>query len=132
MCEGDVYNALALCGYLHTIRSGLFTREINRLTHGQSSQQAVRCKMTKSVLIRGSAAWVVLEKSQLCVLRAAYGVQFLLPECCIIARDVRKVYSRHLRHARPRYLHRTDVIWTGSGALSRPLSLSSILKSDVR
>eukprot|EP00966_Prymnesium_polylepis_P146586 3384791-Prymnesium_polylepis.1 len=52
--------------------------------------------MTKSVLIRGLAAWVVLEKSQLCVMRADYGVSFVLPECCIIARDTRIFYSRPL------------------------------------
>eukprot|EP00966_Prymnesium_polylepis_P187356 4343741-Prymnesium_polylepis.1 len=55
--------------------------------------------MTKSAQNRGSAPQVTLDKSRLCVLRAAYRVQFVLPERCTITRDARIVYSRHLRHA---------------------------------
>ena len=71
----------------------------------QSSHHAVRRKITKSAPISGSAPRVTLDKSRLCVLRAGYGVAFVLPERCTITRDTRRIHSRTPRHTRPRYLH---------------------------
>ena len=47
----NVYNAHALCGYVHTIRSGLFTRETQRITHASlltMPHGAEHCKMPKT------------------------------------------------------------------------------------
>jgi hypothetical protein len=71
----------------------------------QSSHHAVRRKITKSAPISCSAPRVTLDKSRLDVLRADYGVSFVLPERCTITRDTRRIHSRSPRHTRPRYLH---------------------------
>ena len=73
----------------------------------QSSHHAVRRKITKSAPISCSAPRVTLDKSRLYVLRAGYGVSFVLPERCTITRDTRIIHSISPRHTRPRYLHRT-------------------------